>query len=94
MNCYLMSWARAEVARQQILDALDKIPSVLNWRASTGAIFIVSELSANALSDEINSLVPSHVHFVLAPINIEQIHGYTDEKTWNFIRHLRRSSQK
>jgi hypothetical protein len=78
------------VERQQILDALDKVPEIVNWRAATGAIFIASESSGKVLSEKINSAIPRHVHFVLVDAEIDQVWGWTDEETWNFIRRPRR----
>jgi hypothetical protein len=72
------------VNRQQILDQLDKIPEVMNWRASTGAIFIASESSANDLSTKIHAALPTLI-FVLSQINHHTTQGYSDKETWEFI---------
>jgi hypothetical protein len=80
--------------RQTILDALDGIPEIVNWRAATGAIFVVSELSGPVLAEVINPKLPAHVHFVLVPASIDRTSGYTDKETWDFIRRPRRVGEK
>jgi hypothetical protein len=78
------------VKRQDILDFLDSIPSIVNWRASTGAIFIVSNESARQLADRIHEKLPK-LHFVLAPIVGFQCQGFAEKGTWDFINHPKSS---
>jgi len=92
MNCFILTW-QPNTRRQEILDALDKIPEVLNWRASTGAIFIISNLDAVTLSKKINTSVGKDLFFVINPISIDTIEGFTDRDTWNFIRKPRRAGE-
>jgi hypothetical protein len=93
MNCYLMTWSGSNVNTQTILDALDKLSEIVNWRSATGGIFIVSDTPPNDLSELINNSIPKHVHFVLARLRIGETWGYTDEKTWEFIRRPRRAGE-
>ena len=96
MNCFIVTWSgvyddrkgNPVVDRQTILDALDEISEILNWRASTGAVFVVSESTATSLWKKIHEKLPD-LHFTIAPISIETIEGWTDERTWEFIRNPR-----
>jgi hypothetical protein len=85
MKCYMMTWVNIAI-RQQILDYLDTLRSeVVNWRASSGAIFMISGLDALTLTEKIHAKFPGLV-FIITPITIEEIQGYADSDTWNFIR--------
>jgi hypothetical protein len=81
------------INRQQILDMLDKDPQIKNWRASTGAIFIASEVSAKQLSEALHGTFPK-LHFIIAPIDIEKTWGYSDKDTWEFIRRPQQPGQR
>jgi hypothetical protein len=47
MKCYMMTWhlfsMRRAVSRADLLNRLDNINVVRNWRASQGTVFMVSE---------------------------------------------------
>ncbi len=70
--------------RQILLNALDATPEILNWRASVGAVFVVSASPINVLADRIRQKVPG-LHFVITPVDIKQIQGWADKETWDFI---------
>lgn len=86
MNCYIFSWDRTgkDIDRQKILDFLDTISEVKNWKAVDGIILIVSDATAVQLNTQINQKFPTLRHLI-APITIDQIEGYTDQDTWDFI---------
>lgn len=101
MRCFVLSWhpfyeggkgkeARSgkPVVRQDILDTIDKIDEVANWRASTGSIFIASDSSARVIAKKLRELMPL-LTFVLLPIDIENVWGWTDKETWEFIQNPR-----
>jgi hypothetical protein len=90
MNCFILTWRRNDdLPRRTILDTLDAIPDVLNWRAAVGAIIIVSESDARSISEKINEKLPK-LHFLVSPVSIDSAEGYMDKDTWNFIRRPRR----
>lgn len=91
MKCFILTWLNS-ASCQVVLDALDKIPQIINWRASTGAIFLVSSIDASALTDLIHEKLPKE-HFVISQISIDTVEGYTDRDTWNFIRRPRRAGE-
>lgn len=96
MKCYVITWSTHylnqqqphAVNRQHILDSLDKISEARNWRASTGAIFIASEGNPKMISDQLHRLLP-HLGFVLLEIKIQDVWGWTDKETWEFIQNPR-----
>ena len=91
MNCYIMSWhpvytgAPRPVDRQMLLNVLDKLTEVVSWRASTGTIFLLSEASARTISERLREEIPDLL-FVILPIRIEDVWGWTDKETWDFIK--------
>ncbi|MBV9861115.1 MAG: hypothetical protein JO267_03095 [Alphaproteobacteria bacterium] len=72
------------VDRQDILNYLDKMPEVANWRASTGAIFIVTNANGMYLSTKIHEAMP-RLLFAIVPIDSRQMWGWSDPDTWKFI---------
>jgi hypothetical protein len=88
MKTYVLVWHpwndKDRVYRQAILDALDKIPSVVYWRASTGAIFIGSDATDEILSEELANKMPN-LKFVISEITLATSEGRTDRETWSFI---------
>jgi hypothetical protein len=90
MTCFIFSWgSRTEssrlIDRQDILDGLDKMPEISNWRASTGVIFFVSSEDMFRLSDKIHARFPDLL-FMITPIRVSSAAGWTDRETWAFIR--------
>jgi hypothetical protein len=88
MKCYAVIWTGPE--RQKMIDALDKIPEILNWRAASGAIFIVSEQNEDWLAEKIHKEFPSII-FMVAPVKSVDVQGYQDKTTWEFIQNPRRA---
>jgi hypothetical protein len=75
------------IDRQVILDFLDTLPEVYNWRANLRAIFIVSDASHELLSEKIHTRFPGLLHIV-ALISGETCQGWVDQDTWDFIEKL------
>ena len=73
------------ITRQKILDNLDKIPEISNWRASIGAIFIAGAFSVRELGEKIHGLMPDLL-YLLSSIDMEKAAGWTDRQTWDFIQ--------
>jgi hypothetical protein len=71
------------VDRQMILDTLDKMPEILNWRASIGAIFLVSNQSSMVLSRALHLRIPDLLYVIL-PVG-KGADGWADKDTWTFI---------
>jgi len=94
VNCFIFSWHPVFqetplklVSRQELLDQLDKMPEVKNWRASTGVIFVITDVGSYQLSAQIHGAFPSLL-FTLGPVHISTLSGWTDPATWDFIRNL------
>jgi hypothetical protein len=79
--------------RQEILDAIDKVPEIVNWRASVGAIFLVtdSNVSSSNVTDLILKAIPNISRFIIAPIDGMRSQGMADADTWNFLNNPRRA---
>jgi hypothetical protein len=94
MKCFMMTWnvmleTGTFIERQTILTALDEEPTVVNWRAAVGAIFIISEKSQFDVGLSIHNKFPK-LHFVLTPLDANQLGGWADKDTWDFIQRPRR----
>jgi hypothetical protein len=92
MKTYVLVWhgwiGDDRLKRQTILDEIDKMPSVRNWRASTGAIFIHSDRDESILSEELRSRMP-RLEFIISAIDLDTSEGRTDRKTWDFIGRIK-----
>jgi hypothetical protein len=97
MKCYMMTWnfgleGGAVIDRQTILTALDKNPTIVNWRAAVGTIFIISEQSQFDIGLSIHNVFPK-LHFIISPIEPMQLGGWADKETWDFVVRPRRSGE-
>jgi hypothetical protein len=96
MKAFLITWlgnVRGQLFdRQLLLNALDKIPDVVNWRAAIGAVFVVSNATPVRLREQIHAALPD-LQFVITPIDIQTIEGWADKETWDFVRRPRRVGQ-
>lgn len=97
MKTYLMSWADytttpgALPTRQEILNFLDTLSIVKHWRASLGAIFIVTE-SPQQIGEAIRAKF-ANLHFVITPVDLADTWGWGDKQTWDFIWHPKPSGR-
>ena len=97
MKCYLLTWDRLKTdnseRRDQITALLNTIPDVVNWRAVNGAILFVTEHehSPEVVQEKIHARFHPNFGFLITPINITEIRGYSDQKTWDFIKNPRMS---
>ena len=89
MACYIFTWSRTTkgvaVSRQELLDAFSDIEEIKYWRASTGAIFVVSDAPPAKLGEKIRQLFPE-LFFMFTEIRSETSDGWTDQGTWDFIQ--------
>jgi hypothetical protein len=94
-QCYILSWApyfhgtATLVDRQQLLDLLDTIPGVINWRTASGVIFLVTNNPTDVF-EKLRAKFPS-LFFAMAAIKIESTWGWGDPVTWEFIRRPRKA---
>jgi hypothetical protein len=73
-----------------MIDLIDKIPEIVNWRASIGVIFLVSEKNENWISEKIHAGLPPDAAYLVSTITIDGSQGYLDAESWDFIRNPRR----
>jgi hypothetical protein len=89
MNCYVLMWSAVVegtlLDRQEVINFIDSVPEIVNWRASTGGIFLVSNASPKIISTKINAKFPK-LTFIISPIAIQSTWGWADKETWDFIR--------
>ena len=83
-QCHLMTFEGSN--REFILGVLDALAEVKNWRASVGAILIVTEsnITSNILANAIGGRVGT-TRFLIAPIWGPMTQGRADLDTWQFI---------
>ena len=94
MTPYIMAWHSLQhgspgsppVNRKDILNVLDKLPEVANWRASTGAIFIISAFGSQYIADKIRQHLPYLIFTIIPIMEFDKIGGYSDKETWDFIK--------
>ncbi len=103
MNCYLLTWSLLyrndgppmdrTVSRQSIIDCLEKMPEISNWRASTGCLFIASDHPARTMAEQLHIML-NDLNFLIVPIKMEDAWGWTDKETWAFIDQSTAASAK
>lgn len=76
--------------RQKIINAIDIMPEVVNWRAASGAIFLVTAdgMSSDDLANRIIRVLPD-LTFIIGPFDAQESQGKADRKTWEFITNPR-----
>jgi hypothetical protein len=83
MTLYMMSFTGAD--RQKILDSIDALKEIPDWFASTGAIFITTDKSAEWVSDKIRNQIPE-LNFLISPFILTDAQGWTSKSTWEFLQ--------
>jgi hypothetical protein len=72
-------------SEEQIIKILDSIPEITNWRLELpNTFFLVSELSANNLSQKIKSRVKGDYRFIISEL-LNNKQGWLSKKTWALI---------
>jgi hypothetical protein len=84
MNSYVLIFDHSVVPRQQMLQYIDTLPFIRNWRASTGAIFLASEWQPHQIYAPIHERFPN-LHFVVSKVDRFTTQGWTDQETWDFL---------
>jgi hypothetical protein len=85
MRVHLLTFNDAEVSRDEVLEAINRVSSVKNWIAFLPAsICLASELPAQSLAREIRQLMPT-VHFLLVEIDQTKKNGWLPRQVWDFI---------
>ena len=71
--------------RQKILDALNELPEVVNWRAAVGGIFLATprSVTADKIGRDLAPKIPG-VKFVIAAVD-GLAQGNADDLTWEFL---------
>jgi hypothetical protein len=67
-----------------MIDTIDALPEIVNWRAAAGTIFLVSDKGVNWITNEIHKKY-SELKFLVVPLKLSDVQGYQDKKTWDFI---------
>lgn len=72
--------------RQKLLNALDLIPEVLNWRAALGGVFVVTPatVTSSMIAEKLAPKYPD-LRFVISAIYGNMTNGRADAQTWEFI---------
>ena len=90
MKCFMMTWGmktgQPMPTVKEITTAIDAIAEISNWRLSTGALFLVSDQEARQLAERIHMSLPN-LRFIVAPISVDDLGGWTERPTWEFVRH-------
>lgn len=89
MKAYLIAWNDAlegggQISRDQLIEFIDKVPQIVNWRSTLRSIFIASELSPQGIHEIVHRKYPK-LHFIVAEVSLDTVWGWADQKTWDFI---------
>lgn len=84
---YLFVYSDLMGDRDTMRGLVDSIPQILDWCYDIpNSFYIISERSANELSDLIRSNYSgTHIRFIITEISNNR-QGYLPKKTWEFIK--------
>lgn len=84
---YIFVYSDLMGGRDAMKELVDSISQILDWCYDMpNSFYIISELSANELSDLIRSnYTGSHTRFFISEITGNR-QGYLPKKTWDFIK--------
>jgi len=83
---YLLAFSDDFGSREDIKTCIESMPSVEIWRYDmTNAFYLVSEKSANELSNELKSKTKSDGRFVITEFS-ENLQGWLTEESWYLIK--------
>lgn len=82
LRCFALIWK--ETDRQAMLDFLDQVPEIVNWRTISGSVIIVSARDEDWLATKIHQKYPE-LTFIVAPLRLSEIQGMQPKETWDFI---------
>lgn len=87
-NPYIITFGESLGTRQEITDALDKIPEVTYWFAPfPHGVLFTSTLDAGELAKRIEKLFPNarSGKWIIAPVDQYESQGRLPEKGWHLI---------
>jgi hypothetical protein len=88
-NVFLVTFDTTQMSRERLVDAIDRIPEIVNWYAFLpAAVYLVSELSTSDLSRVIRSRLPGLRH-ILVRLEKDQRQGWLPKSAWQFINNPR-----
>lgn len=88
MTPYMITSLMLPYKQQEIIDFLETLPAVENWRASDGVVFVVTALSLQHLCGAILARFPG-MHFLCVPLESAKVQGWCHPDTWDFINNPR-----
>jgi hypothetical protein len=88
---YIIVFNYAALNRDRMTTFLDRINGIVNWRASGVCIEIATEFSLTTLRELVHVEFPN-LHFVVVHVTPENIDGWWDGESWDFISFPRPAS--
>lgn len=93
-RAYLLAFSDGLGTREQIKECLNTMPSVLTWRYDmTNAFYLISEESADVISNELRERIKSNGRFIVTEIS-ENRQGWLTEASWYLIRYKQHQPEK
>ena len=85
MKAYLLVFNPIDARREDVRDAIDSIPDVINWHAFFGnTMCLASELDAKGLASRINTSLPG-LTYILTEVEPEHKGGRIPESVYRFL---------
>jgi hypothetical protein len=84
MKVYILAFAYGSPSRQEMLDFLDTLPEIKNWRASEGVIYLAAEISDDQIAEKIRAKYPK-LRFIVTQISSATSQGWGAGALWEFI---------
>ena len=85
-NHYILVYNDYVGSREQVKQAIDQDPRIINWRYDLPNMFYLkTALSANDLASIIHKLRGQEGMFIIAQIDKTNKQGWLPEETWNFL---------
>ena len=85
MKTYILIYSDLLGSKQEVIDLLNSIPAINNWRTDiTNSFFIKSESSADEIADSIIEK-KTNVRFFISEIS-SNMQGWLPKDAWKFIK--------
>ncbi|UBD63953.1 hypothetical protein K6V25_13445 [Bacteroides salyersiae] len=85
MKTYILIYSDLLGSKQEVIDLLNSIPAINNWRTDiTNSFFIKSESTADEIADSIIEK-KTNVRFFISEIS-SNMQGWLPKDAWKFIK--------
>lgn len=84
MNVFMIASGSMLKRRQDLLDYIDTLPSIINWLATDGVVLVATDLTLQNVAGAIRAKFPD-LFFLCVEVTKDTAQGWSQRRTWDFI---------